>query len=110
MYKLGTIVLTPFPFTDLSSNKVRPALIISKTNPKERDIIICFITSKPERNQGAVRIENTPVTGLKVPSVVRLDKIATIEKKIVLGELGKVEDSFFKENTHKFFDILGFEL
>ncbi len=105
MYKLGTIILTPFPFTDLSGSKVRPALIISKTNPREQDVIVCFITSKPERNQSAVKINNTPETGLKIPSVVRLDKIATIEKKVVLGELGKVENNFFKENAHTFFDI-----
>ncbi|MBT3387761.1 MAG: type II toxin-antitoxin system PemK/MazF family toxin [Desulfobacula sp.] len=109
MYKLGTIILTPFPFTDLAGTKVRPALIVSKTNPGEQDVIVCFITSKSERNQYAVKIDNTTETGLKVPSTVRLDKIATIEKKVVLGELGKVQNSFFKENSHTFFDILGFE-
>jgi mRNA interferase MazF len=109
MYKLGTIILTPFPFTDLSGNKVRPALIVSKTNPKAQDVIVCFITTKPERNQYAIKIDNTLKTGLKSPSIVRLDKMATIEKKIILGELGYVKNSFFKENSHTFFDILGFE-
>ena len=70
MYKLGTIILTPFPFTDLSGSKVRPALIVSKMNPREQDVIVCFITSKSERNQYAVKIDNTPETGLKVPSTI----------------------------------------
>jgi len=109
MYKPGTIILTPFPFTDLSGSKVRPALIVSKTNPRKNDVIICFITSKPKRNKYSIKIDNTSETGLKVPSSVRLDKIATIEKKVILGELGKVQKNFFKENGQIFFDIFGFE-
>ena len=42
MYKLGHIVLTPFPFTDLFTNKVRPALILG-TQDRGDDITVCFI-------------------------------------------------------------------
>ncbi len=108
MYKLGDIILVPFPFSDFSQTKVRPALIISKDNQKGQTVIICFITSNPRQDKSAVKIDNTPVTGLKVPSVVRLDKIATVDKNIVLGELGRVENSFFTDNRQSFFDIFGF--
>lgn len=108
MYKLGDIILIPFPFTDLSNTKVRPALIISKNNQKSQNVIVCFITSNQRQTQNDVKIENIPETGLKTPSVIRLDKIATIDKKIILGELGKVNENFFTENKQKFFNIFGF--
>ena len=44
MHKIGDIVLTPFPFTDLSGNKVRPALILGVQNRGD-DITVCFISS-----------------------------------------------------------------
>jgi len=44
--KRGTIVLTQFPFTDLSSTKRRPAIIVSKVNEDKDDAIVEFISSK----------------------------------------------------------------
>ncbi|MGD9733946.1 MAG: type II toxin-antitoxin system PemK/MazF family toxin [Desulfamplus sp.] len=69
MYKLGDIILIPFPFTDLSSTKVRPALIISKNNQKSQNVIVCFITSNQRQTKNDVKIEKTPETGLKIPMV-----------------------------------------
>ena len=95
--KRGTIILTPFPFTDLSNSKVRPALIVStdKRNDNDNDIIIAFITSvtdaesSPETNIYLNSNESYfKETGLKVSSIIRTDKLATINKKIILGELG----------------------
>ena len=43
--KTGTIVLTPFPFTDLSINKLRPAVVISPVTPNSSDVIVAFISS-----------------------------------------------------------------
>jgi len=87
----GTIVLVPFPFTDLSGQKVRPALILA-VQKKGEDCIVAFISSNTD-GAGAfsVSIPATPTNGLKVSSVVRIDKIATLQKKIFLGELGKLE-------------------
>ena len=45
MFNFGKIVLIPFPFTDLTSSKVRPALIISEQNNRSEDVIVAFITS-----------------------------------------------------------------
>jgi len=95
MFKKGTIVLIPFPFTDLIAVKVRPAIILSRqTNGK--DIVVAFISSRKIRRlqRTDVSIKKTEKdfgkTGLKVDSIIKIDKIATLDKKIVLGELGEV--------------------
>ena len=44
--KRGTVVLTPFPFTDLSGQKVRPALVVSRSDRPDPDVLLAFITSK----------------------------------------------------------------
>ena len=96
MFKKGIIVLIPFPFTDLSSSKVRPALIISSNKISGDDIIVAFISSKK-----ITKLQKTDVfitrntqdfdkTGLKVDSIIKINKIATLDKKIILGELGEV--------------------
>lgn len=43
--KRGTIILTPFPFTDLQENRVRPAIIISNDKREGDDVIVAFISS-----------------------------------------------------------------
>lgn len=95
----GKIVLVPFPFTDLTSTELRPALVLHEG---ERDVVVAFISSK--------RGNRTPVdvlisernsefkkTGLKLSSTVRIDKIATISKSLVLGEIGEVGPKLKKE-------------
>lgn len=59
--KRGTIILTPFPFTDLTTNKVRPALIVSSNRRKGKDIIITFITT-------AIDLTNLSTTDLLIDS------------------------------------------
>lgn len=104
----GKIVLVPFPFTDLTSKKLRPALVLYEgTN----DVIVAFISSKiPSRSsKAAVVIERNNKefldTGLKVPSVIRLDKLATILKGLVVGEIGYVGTELKKEINSRIVEI-----
>ncbi len=93
MYKKGTIVLVPFPFTNLTGNKVRPAIIISEKKIGN-DIVVVFITSQTKlKEKHQVTITPDSGNGLKVSSRALCAKIATLETKIVLGELGVVSDS-----------------
>ncbi|MCA9360419.1 type II toxin-antitoxin system PemK/MazF family toxin [Candidatus Kaiserbacteria bacterium] len=88
MYKKGTVILVPFPFTDLSGNKVRPALIVSKKKAGH-DVIVVFITSKSKKKlPHVVSIKPSGESGIKVASDIVCSKIATLDAKIILGELG----------------------
>jgi mRNA interferase MazF len=88
MYKRGAVVLTPFPFSDLSGDKVRPAIIISDGRFGE-DVVTVFVTTKT--NKGAtntVTLSPSKDNGIRVVSKVVCSKIATLDKKIIYGELG----------------------
>lgn len=109
MYDFGSIVLVPFPFTDLTSAKVRPALIVSKENERGDDVVLCFISSRADRvPRHTVSLEPNEETGLKVRSIVRFDKIATLEKRVILGELGRMEREVLQKHRTVFFGVFGF--
>jgi mRNA interferase MazF len=88
VFAFGSIVLTRFPFTDLSGDKRRPALVVSRDNDRRFDVIVCFITSVPRMGPDMAALAALPGTGLKVPSVVRFDKITTLDRSIITGRLG----------------------
>lgn len=114
MYKFGSIVLIPFPFTDLTSTKLRPALIISKRRQEAEDVIVSFITSKKKEKlkscEVRIKVEGKSFqeTGLKVESTLRLDKIATLSKKLILGELGVLPTVVLKSLKKPFLEVFGF--
>ena len=108
MIEFGTIVLVPFPFTDLSSAKVRPALVVSGAR-KDDDIILCFITSRIDPKQPhQLIVPPSRRTGLKVQSAIRFDKIVTLEKRVILGELGRIESGELRRNRRRFLSAFGF--
>jgi mRNA interferase MazF len=111
MYAFGSIVLTRFPFTDLSATKVRPALVISRDNDRRADIVLAFITPNPAAAvKDALPIEPTSENGLKTRSLVRFDKVATLETRIVAGRIGHAEPQFLKAAQTVFFGVFGFGL
>jgi mRNA interferase MazF len=78
----GKIVLIPFPFTDLSSTKLRPALVLHEG---EKDVVVAFISSRTENLEPTDIIidKKQPEfkqTGLKLTSTLKIDKIATISR------------------------------
>jgi mRNA interferase MazF len=109
MLKRGTIVLVPFPFTNLSGHKVRPALIVSKS-PIGDDIILAFLSSKEVKKLGVfdVRIVPTKKNGLKSTSIIKCSKIATLEKKVVLGEIGTLSQIDLKKVQNGLKQLFGF--
>ncbi|MDO8493121.1 MAG: type II toxin-antitoxin system PemK/MazF family toxin [bacterium] len=102
----GAIVLIPFPFTDLSGQKVRPALVISNSSGED-DCIVAFISSVKQKKAGSFDIV-VPVSeesGLKVDSVIKINKLATLQKKIIIGELGYLERTYLSVVDKKLKDL-----
>lgn len=99
----GTVVLTPFPFTDLSGARVRPAVIVSRSDRSGDDVVLAFVSSViPPRPLPTDLVLDSShpqfrETGLKVPSIVKCDKLATVQRGIILGELGQLSASLLRE-------------
>jgi mRNA interferase MazF len=72
----GDIVLVPFPFTDLTGSKKRPALMLVT---EELDVTVCFISSQLHWQETTdLLLKPNKTNGLKKASLVRIGKIATI--------------------------------
>ena len=96
-------VLLSFPFTNYNENKKRPALVIFDSG--DDDLLVARITTQISRDKFDYEISNWENSGLLRPSVIRLDKIATIEKSLILKTLGNLNDSE-KSEAKKIFKII----
>ena len=84
----GDIVLITFPFTDLSGSKLRPTVVLAKT---ELDITVCFITTQLQWQEFTdVQLLPTSSNGLRKQSLIRTSKIATLDKVLAKGLLGRL--------------------
>ena len=92
-YDFGDIVIVPFPFTDQSASKKRPAVVISsQAYHRERpDLILMAVTAhfKPAVGTGDVAIRDWRAAGLIKPSVIK-PVITTVEQRLVLNRLGRL--------------------
>lgn len=95
----GDIVLIPFPFSDLTGLKNRPALILLET---ESNVIVAFITSQLKwQDKFDLKLDPSPKNGLKRSSIVKLGKLATLDKELVIGRLGNLTATEIKKlNEH----------
>ena len=102
--KKGDIVLIPFPFTDLTGNKLRPALVLVSGKV---DVTVAFITTQIRWNEpNDVILNPTKQNGLKQESLIRLSKLATIDSNLVDGILGEIEAAKIQEINRNLIKIL----
>ncbi len=103
-YSYGDIVLVPFPFTDQSTIKKRPAVIVSSNNynSKRPDIIIMAVTSQLQSAIyfGDITVNNWQKAGLLKPSVIK-PIFTTLAKKLIIKKLGALnkEDQMSLEKS-----------
>lgn len=92
----GDVVVLPFPFSDLSSSKKRPALIVA--NLEGEDIILCQITSKMREDNYSIPLAETDFKhgGLKLDSLIKPQRIFTAAKSIILYKIGSLKESKIK--------------
>lgn len=84
----GDVVVVPFPFSDLTQAKRRPALIVAELEGD--DLILCQITSQGIKDRYAIALDDGDfaTAGLKRPSNVRPNRLFTADRNIVLYRVG----------------------
>ncbi|SNS90693.1 mRNA interferase MazF [Granulicella rosea] len=97
LFAAGEVVLFPFPFSDLSGNKLRPVLLLVSVS--RADWIGCQITSNPYSDPHAVVLTPASFTqgGLQLLSYARPGKLFTANESIFVRSLGKLADGMLKD-------------
>lgn len=101
--KKGEIHLIPFPFTDLSSSKLRPCVVIGFDRT---DATVVFITSMKPKDIECIEVRPTKLNRLKVVSYIRYTKIATLDIAMSLGQTGTLETSTYQKLTKAIRDFI----
>lgn len=102
----GDVVIVPFPFSDLTRSKRRPALVVSEL--EEDDLILCQITSQEIRDKYAIPLEENDFESgiLKQKSNIRPNRIFTADSHLILYRAGHLKSDKIKETISKIIDIL----
>jgi mRNA interferase MazF len=104
VYSFGDLVLVPFPFTDQTGAKKRPAVVVSSTtyNGARRDVLLMAVTSQVRATAGVgeVIVSDWQKAGPLKASVIK-PVLATVEKGLILRTLGQLEptDQITLRNT-----------
>ncbi|MAT98832.1 MAG: hypothetical protein CL608_16940 [Anaerolineaceae bacterium] len=108
------VVLVPFPFDDLSSSKVRPAVCLTEPIGQHNHVVLAFITSRlpenPELSDVILHKDGLDFepTGLRVSSAIRLHRLMTVTTELVrreLGELSPKQQEEVNQKLHKLFEL-----
>ncbi len=109
-FKQKELVLLPYPFTDQEGSKVRPAIIISNDNfnKKCQDCVMVPLTTVIKDEPYSIIINQDDLSSGKLikPSRIRIDKIFTINKNLIMMQIGKIDDKTFlkiKSEVYKVF-------
>lgn len=108
------VVLVPFPFDDLSTTKVRPAVCLTDEIKPYGHVVLAFVTSSvvsvPALTDLVILDTDTDfaITGLKVSSMIRLHRLMTVKSSIIrreLGELSLTQQTEVRERLRNLFAI-----
>src|SRR5690242_769225 len=102
MYNQRDIVLVPFPFSDLSGQKVRPVLILSNDtyNQHSADVVVCGLTTNLRSSPYTVIIDvaDVEVPGtLRHKSKIKADTIASLEHSILIKPIARLKSPIFQQ-------------
>src|SRR3972149_5090279 len=98
MKQAGQVVVFRFPQTDLDEGKLRPALLLGKLPGEYDDWLICMISSQTHQYIAGFdeliqeSEDDFGESGLKVPSVIRVGRLAVVAGEILLGAIGRSEE------------------
>ena len=109
----GKVVLVPFPFDDLSAEKVRPAVCLTEPVGPHRHVVLAFITSQiPDELLESDLVLNASRadfarTGLSVSSTLRLHRLMTVTTALIRRELGELSPALQSAVTNKLQQLFG---
>ena len=111
-YKQGDVILIPFPFTDFSTFKQRPAVIISASrfNSSTGDVIIAAITSHIHTKSKFDYVLNSreqKTGGLPLPSAVKVGKIITLDQRLIRKRIGHLPKETIQRLTRQLQGVIG---
>jgi mRNA interferase MazF len=109
-YDFGDVVLVPFPFTDQTATKRRPAVVVSSSryHREHRDLILIAVTSqsRPAAVVGEAALAQWRAAGLLKPSVIK-PVLTTIDQILVLRKLGRLHAQDLQTLRDSLRDIIG---
>jgi len=93
----GDVVVLPFPFSDLTKSKRRPALVVA--NLEGDDIILCQITTEARIDDYSIILTNNDFKqgSLNLTSIIRPNRLFTADKSIILYKIGSLKESKIRE-------------
>ena len=105
-YLKGDVVVIPFPFSDLSGSKRRPAIVISDLEGD--DVLLCQITSQNSKDRHAIplSLEDFVKGSLPIDSYIRPARIFTADKNIIVRKAGSVNSYITAKLTQSIIDII----
>lgn len=110
VFNQGDILIVPFPFSDLTSVRQRPVLVLSKKEYHEKcgDIITCGITSNLKDSKYSVLIDNSDLIEGNIPvkSRIKIDKLFTLEQSIIIKKIGRVNKETFSKVRKNFVNLI----
>ena len=92
----GAVILVPFPFSDLSQSKLRPAVVLADAGLG--DWVLCQITSNPYSDPRAILLsdEDFDVGSLRRDSYARPGKLFTANRNLLVAQVGKLKEESFR--------------
>ena len=102
----GAVVLVPFPFSDLSRAKLRPAVLLAEAG--RGDWILCQITSNPYGDSQAIMLTNASfITGsLQLTSYARSAKLLTVNRDLMVTQVGTLKVGEFRRIVETVINVL----
>ncbi|MBM3153629.1 MAG: type II toxin-antitoxin system PemK/MazF family toxin [Chloroflexi bacterium] len=103
---VGQVILVPFPFSDLSRTKMRPAVVLAEAG--RDDWILCQVTSNPYGDERAVTLAEKDFKSgsLRVSSYARPGKLFTANSSLVAETVGSLKKAALKKLIEGVIEIL----
>ncbi len=101
----GDVIIVPFPFSDLTEAKRRPALVVAVL--QGNDLILCQITSRLVKDEYAISLEvdDFNIGSLRQTSNIRPNRLFTADREIIISKVGQIKLEKLEEVINKIIDI-----